>query len=76
MGKQHKEYLTQSKIKSKEGQRNFLCCNKSVNRCPSLGFNINSKTIPDEIRIDHLAGILVRIFLSQQTHEQHNHNGE
>ncbi len=76
MGKLYKKGLTQKEVKSKEGQRNFLYSNKGVNRCPSLGFDINSKNIPEEIRINHLAGILVRIFLSQKSHEQRNTNRE
>ena len=72
MSKLYKKGLTQKDVKSKEGQRNFLYSNKGVNRCPSLGFDINSKNIPEEIRIDHLAGILVRIFLGQKTYEERN----
>lgn len=76
MVKQYKKGLTPKELKSKEGQQNYLYCNKDVNRCPSLGFDINSKNIPEEIRIDHLAGILVRIFLNQKTHEERNTNRE
>lgn len=58
-----------NEIESKEEQRNLLSSNNGVHRCSSLGFNPNSDLISEEVALDYLAGILVRIFLSQQKNE-------
>jgi len=64
-----KEKNTKKTIESNEEQRNLLYSNNGVHRCSSLGFNPNSDLISDEVALDYLAGILVRIFLSQQKNE-------
>lgn len=47
----------------REGQRMFLCSNKAVNRCPSLGNYPNPNTMGEEAALRYLAGILVDIAL-------------
>lgn len=60
------ETVPEIKVEAKEGQREHLCSNNVDLRCPSLVFNSNSKLVSDEMALDYLANILVRIFLSQQ----------
>lgn len=59
------------KVESKEEQRNLLRRSKDTGRCSSLGFfNPNDPLISDEMALDYLANIIVRIYLAQQRNEQ------
>lgn len=75
MNARHRKYVTGNhKVDSKEGQRGFLCRNKTGYRCPSLDFTTNQTA--EKAAVDYLAQILVRIFLSQHKHAQRrNHVG-
>ena len=62
--------LHKNKIKTvqnfgpREGRRMFLCSNKAVNRCPSLGNYPNPNTMGEEAALRYLASILVDIALA------------
>lgn len=54
-------------IEPKEGQRQFLCSNKTPKRCPSLDFTSLDNSSEMEA-VDCLAGILVSILLDRKKH--------
>ncbi len=56
----------ESNIVSKEGERGLLRSSNVDSRSPSLDFNPNCEFVTEDIAIDHLARILVDIFLSQE----------
>lgn len=71
MKKLHKRQVLATKgLESKEGERRRLCSNNVNTRSPSLGFNSNDSTVSVDMALDHLAEILVEIYL----HEQSNGN--
>jgi hypothetical protein len=57
-------------LENKEEQRNLLCCNKGSSRCSSLQFNSNSPLVTEDIAMDYLAGVLVKIFLYHKNRER------
>ncbi len=62
--------ISKIKVESKEGERQLLSCNEANVRSPSLGFNSNAPLITEKMQLDHLAKILVGIFLEQKQHER------
>jgi hypothetical protein len=56
-----------------EGQRDLLCRNKKSLRCPSLGINPNEAT--EDMLLDYLASILVKIYLRQKENEYQQQKG-
>jgi hypothetical protein len=58
---------TQIFVDSNEGERTLLSSHRSSNRSPSLDFDSGSPLITETILLDQLAGILVDIFLAQES---------
>jgi len=57
-----------SHFEPKEGQRMFLCSNKTANRCPSLGNYPNPNTMGKEAALRYLAILLVDVAFAQNRH--------
>jgi hypothetical protein len=58
------------KIDSNEGQRELLCSNKMMDRCPSLDFNSNCTLKTKKELLNQFASIIVELFLEQINNEQ------
>lgn len=57
----------------KEGQRNLMCSNKKLLRCPSFGYNHVEKENEEELALDYLAKLLVEEFLNKKyEHRKHS----
>jgi hypothetical protein len=67
----HKELKGGFNIAPKEGQRRFLCRNKTPHRCPSFVI-INPNKVPEDVALDYLASILVEAFQDKKEYER-NH---
>lgn len=62
--------ISKIKVESKEGERQLLSCNKANVRSSSLDFNSNAPLVTEKMQLDHLAKILIAIFLEQKRHER------
>ncbi len=69
----HEKENTNTNIQPKDGQRDFLCSNNLVNRCPSLDF-INPNDVSEEAALDYLASILAKALIHKKKNEINQRN--
>ena len=68
MKKLHKSLISNKKFEPREGQRELLCSNKDLFRCPSFGIK-NPNNVSEDVALDYFASILVEAFLDKKEHE-------
>jgi len=66
MKKQDKGVYIGEQVKSNEGERRPLSCNKANGRSPSLGFISDSSEMSEDEQIRYLADLLFDIFIEQE----------